>query len=145
LEAEPLSAFPVVIRLPILWGDQDAFGHVNNTVYFRWFESGRIAYLERINLAHKTAGDDLGPILAAIGCNYRRQLTYPDTVHVGTRVAKIGRTSMVIEHELWSERHRAIAADGQSTIVAFDYGANRPVPVSDAMRAAISALEGKSL
>src|SRR5438552_19175865 len=95
---ELLKEYPIILTLPILWGDQDAFGHVNNTVYFRWFESGRIAYLERINMAHRTSGNEVGPILAAIGCNYRRQLTYPDTVHGGTRVARIGRTSMVIAH-----------------------------------------------
>jgi acyl-CoA thioester hydrolase len=144
-QVEALAGYPVVIRLPVQWGDQDAFGHVNNTVYFRWFESGRIAYLERIDLAHRISDEDLGPILAAINCNYRRQVKYPDTVRIGTRVAKIGRTSITIEHEIWSEAHQAIAADGHSTVVVFDYGTNRPQPVPESMRAAISAIEGKSL
>ena len=45
-----LAGFPVVVSWPVQWGDQDAFGHVNNTIYFRWFESGRIAYLKRLGL-----------------------------------------------------------------------------------------------
>ena len=91
-----LQEFPVVITVPVQWGDQDSFGHVNNTIPFRWFESARIAYLEQSDLGHLMDANGLGPILAAIGCNYRRQLHYPDTVHVGARVASIGRTSMVM-------------------------------------------------
>src|SRR5213595_1205377 len=70
----PLIGFPIIVSWPVQWGDQDAFGHVNNTVYFRWFESGRIACFDRIGLGHAIPGTGLGPILAAINCNYRRPL-----------------------------------------------------------------------
>src|SRR5688572_13970864 len=99
-----LHEYPVVITLPVQWGDQDKFGHVNNTIPFRWFESARIAYLEQSDLGHLMDTNGLGPILAAIGCNYRRQLHYPDTVHVGARVNSIGRTSMVMGHAAFSEK-----------------------------------------
>ncbi len=83
-KTEPLLAeFPVVITLPVQWGDQDAFGHVNNTVYFRWFESARIAYFERIGLSHVLDVEPIAPILASISCDYRRPITFPDTVQVG--------------------------------------------------------------
>ena len=101
---EALGDYAIVIALPILWGDQDAFGHVNNTAPIRWFESVRIAYMEHSGLGHSTDASGLGPILAAISCNYRRQLHYPDTVHVGARVSRIGRTSMIMEHAIFSER-----------------------------------------
>src|SRR4051794_8318236 len=78
-----LTGFPVVIRLPVQWGDQDAFGHVNNTVFLRWFESARIAYFGRMGLLEMMARDRVGPILASIACDYRRPVTHPDTVHVG--------------------------------------------------------------
>lgn len=144
-----LAAFPAVIRLPVQWGDQDAFGHVNNIVYFRWFESARIAYLERIGLGEKHAGKsesggNVGPILAAIGCNYRRQIKYPDTVIVGARIVRIGRSSMTMAHMVWSDAHQAVAADGESTVVVFDYQANQPRRVPDEFRALIEKLEGHS-
>lgn len=139
---EALREYPVIIRLPIQWGDQDLFGHVNNTVYFRWYESARIAYLERLDMADKASRQRIGPILAAIGCNYRRQLRYPDAVLVGSRVSRIGRTSMVMEHAVWSTAQSAIAADGQSTIVAFDYETNQTQPVPQQMREMIASLEG---
>jgi len=136
-----LSSFPVVISLPVQWGEQDLFGHVNNTVYFRWFESARIAYLERIGLSQLMERERIGPILASMTCHYRRQLTYPDTVDVGSRITRIGRTSMTMAHALRSRAQEAIVADGESTIVAFDYRTQRPVVVPEEIRAAIERLE----
>ncbi len=143
-ELEKLKAdYHVWVTLPIQWGDQDAFGHVNNTIYLRWFESARIEYGNRAGLSQ--TGQSVGPILAAISCNYRRQLTYPDTIHVGARITRIGNSSLKMEHRLISDRLGAVAADGDSTLVAFDYAAQRPVSVPAPIRASIEQLEGKSL
>ncbi len=78
-----LAGYPVVITLPVLWGDQDAFQHVNNTVYLRWFESARIVYGERVGLTALMKDQNIGPILASITCHYRRPITYPDVVLIG--------------------------------------------------------------
>jgi acyl-CoA thioester hydrolase len=140
-----LADFPVVVAYPVQWGEQDAFGHVNNIVYFRWFESARIEYLTRLGFTGGGTRPRLGPILAAISCDYRRQLTYPDTVHVGAKVVRIGRTSIAIEHRIASERQSEVVADGKSTVVIYDYAAGRPHPAPDDLRQAISKLEGKVL
>ena len=139
-----LAGFPVVISWPVQWGDQDAFGHVNNTVCLRWFESGRIAYFERLGLGHALSGTGLGPILAAINCNYRRPLNYPDTVHIGTRVTKIGRSSVTIAQVVFSECLQLLAADGDSVVVMFNYDTQKPSRVPDNLRAAIATLEGRT-
>jgi acyl-CoA thioester hydrolase len=141
--SDPLADFPVVVALPVQWGDQDAFGHVNNTVYFRWFETARIAYCDRLGFEGSPAR--LAPILAAISCSYRRQVTFPDTVRVGARITSIGRSSMKMEYRLVSERLGEVAAEGDSTIVAFDYVDNRSLPVPVSIREAIARLEGKSI
>ncbi|MEX2560788.1 MAG: thioesterase family protein [Pirellulales bacterium] len=138
-----LSEFPVVVTLPVQWGDQDAFQHVNNTVYFRWFESARIEYMERMGLNDLMDRQRIGAILAAISCNYRRPLTFPDTVHAGARVTRLGRTSLTMEHRLYSEAHKMVAADGESTLVIFDYNSERPHAIPDEVRAAIAELEKK--
>ncbi len=140
-----LAGYPVVIRLPVQWGDMDAFGHVNNTVYFRWFESARIAYFDRLDVWQRRPEDDLGPILAAIQCDYRRQIRFPDHVSVGARVEKIGRSSIVMAHALVSEAAGQLAAQGTSTLVMFDYRAQKPHPVPDELRAKLSGLEGRAL
>jgi acyl-CoA thioester hydrolase len=139
-----LVDFPIVIRLPIQWGDQDAFGHVNNTVPIRWLESSRIAYFEQGNRPLMLDSHKMGPILASIGCNYRRQLHFPDTVRIGARVSRLGRSSLTMEHVVYSETQQAIAADGSSVIVVFNYETNRPIRISDEIRSAIEQFEGKS-
>jgi len=139
-----LVSFPVVIAIPVQWGDQDAFGHVNNTVPFRWFESARIAYSRRIGLFDLFQADRIGPILAATSCNYRHQVTFPDTVQVGIRVVRIGRTSLGMEQSVVSLDQGAVVAEGASTTVVFDYRANRSLPVPASIRSAIETLEGRS-
>ena len=137
------AEFPVWISVPVQWGDQDAFGHVNNTIYLRWIESSRIAYGNFVGLAQTGAGQRIGPILARLSCNYRRQVKFPDTVHVGARITRIGNSSMTMEHCIISDALGAVAADGDSTLVAFDYLSNKSVPLPEAMRQAIGKIEGK--
>ena len=141
---ELLAKYPVVIKVPVQWADQDAFGHVNNTVPHRWFESVRIALFERIGLLESMKEQRVGPILAAVSCNYRRQINFPDTVQVGIRVARIGRTSIAFEHAIVSEARQSVVADGTSTTVVFDYQAGKPHPVPESVRRAIESLEART-
>jgi acyl-CoA thioester hydrolase len=138
-----LDGYPIVVTLPVLWCDQDAFQHVNNTVYLRWFESARIVYGERIGLSALMKAENIGPILASITCHYRLPITYPDVVLIGARISRIGRTSLTMDHLLLSEAASAVAAEGTSTLVIYDYNAARPHPVPDKVREAIEALEGR--
>ena len=138
-----LADFPVVFTLPLQWGDQDAFGHVNNVVYFRWFESARVIYLDRIGLDHLMEGSGLGPILASIHCNYRRQLNYPDTVHIGARVTSLGNSSLKMQHVVYSDAQQALTADAESVIVTFDYTAQKSVRIPDSVRKQIEQVEGR--
>lgn len=139
-----LAGFPVYLTLPVQWGDQDAFGHVNNTVYLRWFESARIAYSHRAGLEQLDATQRVAPILAAISCNYRKQIRFPDVVHIGARIARIGRTSMTMEHRVVSEQLRAVAAEGDSVVVTYDYVERKPIAVPQNLRDAIAHLEGRT-
>ena len=139
-----LTGFPVVVTVPVQWGDQDAFGHVNNTVYFRWMETARIAYGDRIGLLDLLAAQQVGPILASTSCDYRRPVNFPDTIHVGIRTTRIGRTSLAHEHRIVSQEQQAVVAEGTSTTVVFDYGANRSHPVPEPVRRAIETLEGRT-
>src|SRR5579871_492101 len=129
IQSKFFPEFRVVIRFPVQWGDQDAFGHVNNTVYARWFESGRIAYFSRIGILTTFDSDRIGPILAALNVNFRRSVTYPDTVEVGARVTRIGRSSLSIEHKIYSYGLGAICAEGDSTLVVFNYAEQKSHPV----------------
>ncbi len=138
---ELLRDYPVVIELPVLWGNMDAFQHVNNVVYFRWFESGRIAYFERLGFSEALEGEKIGPILAWADCRFRIPLTYPDTVSIGVRVPEIGEDRFTMEYIAVSHQHGRIAAQGSSTIVSYDYANARKAPLPESVRERIVALE----
>ena len=138
-----LAEYPVVIEQPVQWGEQDAFGHVNNVTHFRWFETARVAYLEQLGMEYMTSPEGKGLILAAIQCNYRRQIKYPDAVLIGCRVTRIGNASLTIAHGVYSRLQQAIAAEGDSVVVMFDYSVQKSRRVPDDLRAAISQLEGR--
>lgn len=146
MSAHPaLADYPVVVTLPVLWGDMDSLGHVNNTIYFRWFESGRIAYFERVQLWGGEPGMTVGPILAAATCDFRRQLSFPDTVRVGSRVSRLGTSSAVIQHLIVGERDQMVAAEGSSTIVLFDYAAAKSTPIPESLRSRIATLQSENI
>src|SRR5437773_772325 len=138
-----LDGHPLVLDWPVQWGDQDSFGHVNNVVYFRWMESARIEYFRQAAIG-STSNQGAGPILASLKCDFRRQLTYPDTVLISASIASIGRTSMKMAHLVYSMAQQAIAAEGDSVLVMFEYTKQRPILVADEIRAKIDAIEGRA-
>jgi acyl-CoA thioester hydrolase len=137
-----LADSPVMLVLPVLWGDQDSFGHVNNLAYLRWAETARVDYLVRVGLWQNPPASGIGPILASVSCDYRRPVIYPDTVRVDARVTTMGNSSLRMDHTIVSEGLDAIVAEVSSTIVAIDYTLGTPVAVPDPVRKAIEALEG---
>jgi acyl-CoA thioester hydrolase len=130
----------VTARIPVLWGDMDAFGHVNNARYFTWFETARIEYLRELGLA--TEGTpDLGPILAHTSCDFLAPVRWPAQIVVGARVSKVGNTSFVMEYQaaIESEPPRVVAR-GKGVIVLFNYRTGEKVAIPDAMRTRIEQL-----
>lgn len=139
--ASLLVEFPMITEISVLWGDQDSFDHVNNVSYLRWCETGRVDYLRRIGLFPELPPKGLGPILASLTCHYRRQLKYPDTVEVGTRVSAIRNSSFRMDHLVVSRSLGEVAADVESTIVTVDYATGKSARVPEAVREAIARLE----
>jgi acyl-CoA thioester hydrolase len=137
-----LADFPVVIETPVAWGEMDAFGHVNNVVYFRYFESGRIAYFRRLGMTDFLDQSGVGPILASVNCRFKFPLTFPDTIWVGAAVSEIGDDRFTMRHRIVSQRHDRIAAEGEGVIVTYHYGDGRKAPLPDPVRNAILQIEG---
>ena len=138
---ELLAGFPIVIEVPVAWGDMDAFGHVNNTVFFRYFESARIRYLDAIAFRGEGADRGVGPILASTQCRFRRPLAYPDLVLVGARVAELADDRFTHVYRLVSSTLNEVAAEGSGVVVAYDYAARSKCAIPDAVRAGIENLE----
>ena len=133
-----LAGFAVIVEIPVRWGDMDAFGHVNNTVFFRFFESARIEYLRAIEFIG--GADGIGPILASTHCRFRRPVAFPDTARVGARTTALDEDRFTMEYRLVSDALGEVAAEGGGVVVSYDYGAARKAPLPAAVRERIIAL-----
>ena len=136
-----LARFPVVVELDVAWGDMDAYAHVNNVVYFRYFENARIVYLDRVGWMASKEQAGRGPIIASTSARYRKPVGYPDRLSVGARVADIQADRVTFEYRVVSAKWNAVACDGEAVVVSYDYRAAAKCPIPDAVRAAIEALE----
>jgi acyl-CoA thioester hydrolase len=136
-----IEGYPVVIAVPVAWGEMDAFQHVNNNAYFRYFESARMAYYERLNLGDLRSRTGIGPILAETSCRFKTPLTYPDTVLVGVKVTKLEEDRFMMNHRIVSTKLQKIAAEGNSVIATFNYRENKKVRVPEEMKLNIADLE----
>jgi len=136
-----LLTCPVVVENPVVWGEMDAFGHVNNMIYFRYFENARIAYFEKIDLINFMNETGIGPILASTQCKFRLPLTYPDRVSTGAKIVKLEDDSLTMAYYVVSHKHQKIAAQGDGIIVSYDYRGNKKVPLPAEIRKRILAVE----
>ena len=136
-----LAGFPVVIEHDVAWGDMDAYQHVNNVVYFRYFELARVPWLDRIGWMKLRAEAGFGPIIASTSARYRRPISYPDRILIGVRAAEVQLDRVTIEYKIVSTKLDALAADGQAVVVSYDYNAAKKCPIPESVRAAIEELE----
>ena len=135
-----LSGFPCILEIPVQWGEMDAYGHVNNTVLFRYFESARIAFLEAIGMIATMEQDQVGAILASTSCKFLRPLFHPDTALVGGRARDIGEDRFTMEYRVVSAAQDALAAFGDGVIVCYDYKAGRKCALPAAVRAGLERI-----
>jgi len=137
-----MDGYPVVIEVPVAWGEMDAFGHLNNIVYFRYFESARIAYFYKLDLIDMMTKTGIGPILASTSCRFKIPLTYPDKVLVGAKVVSIEEDRFKMGYCVFSTNHRKVAAEGDGLIVTLNYRESKKVQIPNELRQRILDLEG---
>ncbi|MBL7995104.1 acyl-CoA thioesterase [bacterium] len=119
----------------------DALGHVNNIVYFRYFESARSDYFQKVGIWESARKEGIGVILHSTSCRFRKPLTYPDQVSVGTRVTEIYADRFTMEYVVYSHADKCIAAEGTGIIVVYDYRKNQKCAMPATMRKNIEELE----
>lgn len=141
---ELLKGYPLVIETPVAWGEMDALRHVNNIVYFRYFESVRMAYFGEVGFWDHMGETGVGPILASTQCRFRLPLEYPDTVSVGARVTNVEQDRFLMEYLVVSHRHARVAAEGSGLIVVYDYREKRKAPLPDEIRKRIQQVESRA-
>ena len=138
---ELLASYPVVVRQAVVWGEMDSYRHVNNVVYFRYFENARLEYFRRLDWPAYEEQSGIGPILAATQARFRRALTYPDNIAITARLGTLSEDRFTLEHRIFSEQLDGVATEGEGTVVTFHYGRGEKVPVPDELRRRIAELE----
>ncbi|GAA5217991.1 acyl-CoA thioesterase [Corallincola platygyrae] len=135
-----LKNFPIVINTSVAWGEMDALNHVNNTIYFKYFENARIAYFTSLDLMPTMQSQKLAPVLGSTQCRYKVPLTYPDDIAIGARITDISCDRFTMEYQVFSEKHQRVAAVGEAVVVAFNVASGQkdtiPTPLVDAIKRA---------
>lgn len=126
-----------VTTMPIRWGDMDAYGHVNNTVYFRYMEQARVEWIEEMQVPVRLGGD--GPVIINASCTFLIPMNYPGTVEVRTYVGAIGRSSCETLVEMRIVGDERIFAEGAAKVVWMNTQTGKSVPLPDHVRAVLEA------
>ncbi|GAL17762.1 1,4-dihydroxy-2-naphthoyl-CoA hydrolase in phylloquinone biosynthesis [Vibrio maritimus] len=133
-----LEGFPVVTEIPVAWGEMDALNHVNNAVYFRYFETARLDYFSHIHLMEDMAVTNIGPVLGDTYCRYKLPVTYPDTLLVGSRITDVKDDRFTMEYQIVSKKLQKVTTIGHATIVMFNFGTNKKANLSETLLQAIA-------
>jgi acyl-CoA thioester hydrolase len=129
----------LVLYQDVIWGDADAFGHINNTVYFRYFEDARMAYFVKTGMLEIKETLNLGPILATTQCDFKLPLAYPDRIHIGCKATITGPKKVLMEYTVYSEQFNGIAATGSSLVIFYDYNNSRSCNIPEQVSTAIKS------
>lgn len=113
----PAGDFEIEIR--VAWGEMDAYGHVNNTVFLRWFETARIEWLDAVG--YPEVENKSGPVLRAASVEYLSPVKYRDNVRVRLWPTKVGRSAVTLAYEVTSESQSAVVARGETVVVHADF------------------------
>ena len=138
-ERSPRAAFKVWRTHSTRWADNDAYGHVNNVVFYAWFDSAVNAWLVDQGLLD-IANDDPIALVVETGCTYWESLAFPADVEVGLAVAHIGRSSMLYQIGVFAVGAAEAAAEGHFVHVLVDRASRRPVALPDRWRTALETI-----
>ena len=123
------------MRIPVRWGDLDLMGHVNNTIYFRYFESLRIEWLTQFEAQPNPEG--VGPVMANGFCNYLRQIEFPGEIIARHYVGTLGTKSIDTYFTLsMAGAPEVVSANGGATLVWLDFPSKKTMALPDDLRAA---------
>ena len=135
-----MTKFPIEVKIPVAWGDMDAFGHVNNVMYMRYFETARVKYFDAL-MVGKDQKSPIQPVLANISADYKYPVVYPDTMTVRVGVHEMRNSSLKMSCEMYN-KDGILAVKASCVIVMFDFIKKKPAAVPEDLRSYIEDLEG---
>ena len=138
-QAELRDTYKAFRTISTRWMDNDAYGHVNNVVYYSWFDTAVNAHLIERGVLDVERSETIGLVIET-QCNYFDSLAFPQSVEAGLRVAKLGSSSVRYEIGLFAQGAPLTAASGHFVHVYVDRQTRRPVPIPPALRAVLQEL-----
>ncbi|WP_196138350.1 thioesterase family protein [Aliikangiella sp. G2MR2-5] len=135
------NQFSFSIEQDLIWGDMDAFNHINNTKYFRYFENVRIEYFQKVGINQFMAKEKVGPILGETSCRYLSPLTYPDRITIRTGVTILREKRFTMNYEILSKKQNKVVATGSGEVIFLDYKTGITCPIPLEITKQIKALE----
>ncbi len=139
IEPEPRSAYKAFRSIGTRWMDNDAYGHVNNVVYYSWFDTAVNAFLIEHGVLDIHHGEAIG-LVVETQCNYFSPLAFPQTVEAGLRVARLGSSSVRYEVALFAQDQDLCAARGHFVHVYVDRVSRRPVSLPQPLKQLLETL-----
>lgn len=139
-QAEGRAAYCAFRTIGTRWGDNDIYGHVNNVVYYSWFDTAVNAHLIEQGVLDLANGETIG-LVVETGCNFFAPLAFPDPVDVGLRVAHIGTSSVRYEVGLFAQGSDMTAAKGHFVHVYVDRESRRPIPLPSHLKSVLEKLQ----
>jgi acyl-CoA thioester hydrolase len=133
------SDYRAFISIPTRWMDNDVYGHVNNVVYYSWFDTAVNAWLVDAGLLDIVGGTTIG-LVVETGCQYHRSVAFPETIEAGVRIARLGNSSVRWEVGIFTAGHDEPAATGFFVHVYVDRASRRPAPLPEAWRQRLAEL-----
>jgi acyl-CoA thioester hydrolase len=134
------SSFAHFLAIPTRWMDNDVYGHVNNVVYYSYFDTAVNQFLIERGVLDIHKGEVVGFVVDS-GCAYFSSISFPDTVHAGIRVAKLGNSSVRYEIALYRNDDLLPCAAGHFVHVYVERSSNQAVPIPADVRAVLSIIQ----
>lgn len=138
-----MEGYNTELKLRIDWSEMDLYGHVNNVSFFKYIQAARVNYWEKIGLNHLHNLQNLGPILASTGCQFKKPLFFPGNITIKSKVGFVKTTSFSIQHIILNEQNE-IAAEAEDIIVVYDFNKNEKAGIPGFLKESIEKTEGKT-
>lgn len=132
------SVYPQWVKIQTQWADNDVYGHVNNAIHYRWFDTAINSWLIEIGLL-RLGSDELIGLVVETGCRYAQAICYPEVIDLGFGISRIGRTSATYRIGIFREGSGSPAAQGHFTHVYVDRVNRRPVAIPESGRIILEA------
>ena len=140
LPSPPLKT-PIVVSATVLWSDMDLYGHVNNAVFFRWFELARMAYLEKCGMIESYERNRVGAILHSTSCRFRAPVFHPDTIEISAKVDDVSADRFTMVYVARSTARNEVVGEGTAMVVCFDYNTQQKTALPVSVRGKIHEME----